>query len=230
MGVCSFEVEIDAKDSLSAIKEATQSLMCDYAVVRAPIGRLDINELLMREGFYYAETMITLSYDLRPVEIPPQKRKINDALALELMSNDEFFYMLSRVKEGLFKTDRISLDPYFTSEQAASRYYYWLQYERKCGNKFYKLTYEGRYVGFQELRQLSQAEYRESFLCVFPEYAGRGFAMGFTTQTAKHLNAKGAQTLYTNVSSNNPVSLQSHLRYGYRVYSYSNTFIKHWVT
>lgn len=227
MGVRSYEVHISGEESLIDIENELSSICCDYIVARVPVGRLDLYELLMRNEFYFAEMMIMLERDISDVYVPERKRLINEKLALEKMNDNEFTYMLGRVKEGIYTTDRISLDRHFTKEQSANRYYYWLQDERGRGNEFYKLTFDGVYVGYLDLAKLSKDMYQDEFTGIFPEYVGKGYAMGFTTKLIDIMRMKQAKKVYGEISSNNIVSLQSRMRYGYQVSSYFYVFVRH---
>lgn len=228
LGVTAYEVKLDGDELIDEIIDKLSKIKCDYTVVRTPAGRLDFYEALTKVGFSYAETMFKLVRNVNEkVIVPSHKETVNEALKLAPMNDEEFLLMLEEVKNGLYKTDRISLDPHFTSSQAANRYYCWLQDERKNGNEFLKLTYEGKFIGYLDLKALPNNEYEIQFTGIFPQYAGKGYAIGFTTKLMEILSERNATKTYIEISSNNIQSLRAMMNHGYGISSYFYVFVRH---
>ena len=52
------------------------------------------------------------------------------------------------IREGMFTTDLVALDPYFSLEQVAIRYIGWMDDELSWGSQFYEYTYKDDPIGF----------------------------------------------------------------------------------
>lgn len=227
IGESVIECSIEHGDSIEELKARLDKIDASYQVVKIPVGEFEYSTILSKYGFSYIETMVTLVRDMRPVEIAEKRKLLNDKMYFEKMDEKSFKKMIEAVSNGLYHTDRISLDPYFSKEQASNRYRNWLKSEWDNKNEFYKLMSGDDYVGYLDLKCITDKAYQDVLTGIFPEYQGKGFAMGFTTKLVDMLRDRGAEKVYGDISTNNMPSLQSRLRYGYLIDNMSYVFVKH---
>lgn len=227
IGETTVEVIIEEADNISEIEESIQSIIADYQVAKVPVNSFEYYNLLQKMGFTFVETMVTCVRDMRPVVIPSNREELNKRLRLKEMDEREFDKMQHAVANGLYYTDRLSIDPHFSMAQSSNRYMNWLKQEWENGNEFYCLMDDDKYVGYLDLKKNDEKSYTDMMTGIFPEYRGNGYAMGFTSKLIDMLRERGAEKVYGDISTNNMPSLQSRLRYGYNIDHMNYIFVKH---
>lgn len=227
LGLTTTEIIVENDDLPGEIEDILNGLKSEYHVVKVPVGFFEQCIIMSKLGYTFIEGMVDLVRDMDEVVVPYFKTDINNRLRLEKMDDASFEYMLKRVSNGLYDKDRISLDPFFSESQSSNRYHNWLIQEWNAGNEFYKLMYEDDYIGYLDLKQIDKSTYRDVMTGIFPEYRGKGYAMGFTTKLIDLLRRRGAEEVYGAISTNNTSSLQSRMRYGYIVDTITYIFVKH---
>ncbi len=78
MGVKTNEIIIDGSESLDEIKSSLSEIKADYIVVKTPVGRMDINQLLSNLGFSFMETMLQIEH--RTDNIIYHSQRLKDAV------------------------------------------------------------------------------------------------------------------------------------------------------
>lgn len=226
MGVETAEIKIEMGDSVSECRQNLATVNASYQVVKLPSGMIEMQRMLQDEGFYYMETLVKLKHDLKECPLNSvQKRLIQDASYKE-MDDADLEYMFQKIDEGLFTTDRIILDPYFTEKQAHDRYKGWLRDELSRTGKAYKLIYKEDVVGFCVHRVEDKASYG-ILGGMYPEYlqAGLGFLSLYGSIMIER--DRKARCLIADVSTNNMASLRNEVAIGFRVMDVANVFVKH---
>ena len=92
-------------------------------------------------------------------------------------------FLYGAIRDGLFGTDRVSLDPHFTAEQSSNRYVYWIRDELDRGAKACKLVYRDSVVGFFTLKQRGPEEWFAFLGGLYPDFLTSRF--GFVTYCLK---------------------------------------------
>lgn len=70
------------------------------------------------------------------------------------MDTNDLDVLLNEIRDGMFRTDRVCLDPHFSPVQAANRYEGWISDELDRGSQTYKLTYKDSSIGFFTFKDL----------------------------------------------------------------------------
>lgn len=227
LGVTATEVVVDVDDSVNEVVEGLQSLTTEYVVVKLPICRVDVSFALSKLGFTFIETMNHLIHHMNLMPLDSRKKEIYTNTEFLPMMKIDIDNMYTKIKEGLFKTDRISLDPYFTTQQSANRYIGWISDELKQGSEIYKFVYNGENYGYVGFKKISETEYQDFIYGIYPRFQGKGLAFNMTYKLVNELKTRGITAIHVYISSNNTSSLQSRIRHGYVFNSFTYIFIKH---
>ena len=135
---------------------------------------------------------------------------------------------MQRVEEGLFRTDRISLDPAFTPRQAAHRYACWLVDIAQQGGTVYEArTAAGEAAGFAALQGAAPGERHLTLYGVYPAFQGRGAGTALLRAAARGTFAAGFAVLTTVVVSSNPASLRALQRAGFVQTGMQYVYVRH---
>jgi hypothetical protein len=227
LGVDVYEVKVESSDTVKTLSKKSHLFESDYTVIKVPVAMTDVSFYLQAQGYLFIET-ITSCY--HPGQLPVisilQKRMINSICCLK-MNSKEYEYMASEIRGGMFRDDRVSLDPNFTEEQSNKRYLGWVSDELERKSQFYVLTYRDKSVGFFILRNKEPGVCFASLGGIYPSFQRYGF--GFTLnyyqiyESIKHKVRK----IESSFSSNNRGASSIHLLIGYILKEQYYVFVKH---
>ncbi len=227
LGVDTQEVTVEEQDSVETVKKTLNSLTAEYQVVKAPCGKIKIMWAIEDSGFHYMETSIRVVYDLNRLEIPPQYKRINDAVDYAIMNEEDVEEMFEQIQKGMFFTDRVALDPFFSVAHASNRYCGWLQDEIKKGTKLYKYIYKGKSIGFFSLKQINEKTYYPFLAGIYPEYKNSPLGSVYLFKPLVEAKKQGGRFVSTYISTNNSQAVRMHADYGFLFKETQNVYVKH---
>lgn len=227
LGVSTQEVEISEQDKLEDIESAINRLNADYQVVKVCTGRMDVNALLAEHGFYFAETAIRVSHNLKLFTCSNLISRVSKDLNFVPMTASGLEIMREQIKKGMFYTDRISLDSEFSKKLSARRYIYWIEDELKVGSQIYTYEYRGQSVGFCLLKECRKHYYYSVLSGVYNLGIRMPFGSAFAYKQLEVLKQMGAEGVYSYISINNPSIVRVHAQYGYVFADIRYVFVRH---
>lgn len=199
-----------------------------YQVAHIPVGKVDVLNKLLANGFQFSEAKIELTADLRNLSLPYIFKRFSEGFAYHAADSAEMDKIYQAMKDGMFSTDKVALDPFFTAKIAGQRYTYWTIDEIDAGRALgYMVTRNQENIGFFILKKAGRF-LGDSFLAgLFEKEKNSG--LGFSVLYYPMVEAKrmGLKKMITGVSSNNTASLNMHLALGYQIKSMDYTLIKH---
>lgn len=229
LGVSAAEIIIQSEDNVREASEMFDQLnkQYEYVVIKLPVCRVDISFALAKMGFTYVETMVHLTHNMGLEPLDYRKQNSYNHMDFLPMSDKDMDEMYAEIRKGLFRTDRVSLDPFFTQQQVANRYVGWMSDELKCGSEVYKLVYFGENAGFVGFKKVGDTEYQDFLNGIYSDFQGKGLAFNLTYKLIKELQLRKASALHIDISSNNSVSLQARLRHGFEIDTFTYVYVKH---
>lgn len=215
LGRKAFEVELDRRDCRQIDKILAEFGDSRYAgayvTVKLPAGDLTGVHALESAGFRFLETQLSIRFDLLRYSTPPGIQSLLSPVSIREIPHDPAAWreIADRVTPDLFATDRISLDPLFGPEVGCRRYRNWLLdlAERDDAHLFVfgAPDYSDVWYGFTLDRFDEATGVLHGILGgVFPDCDKPG--IGFSIYDASFRNdvCRGARTLVSAISSNNP--------------------------
>ena len=227
LGVLCQEAEIEAEDLLETIKNEIKKIDATYVVVKAPVARPEIYSCLMEHGFSFIEASIRVSYKLKELVCPKLIKRLSDEITYREMNNDEISIMKQQIGQGMFKTDRVSLDPMFSKEQAARRYVFWMLDEKKRGSKLLNYIYKDQPVGFSCMKEVKPKVFYPVLGGVYLLEKTLPIGGAIIYKQLEIAKEMGGIELFTYISSNNPAVMRSYSQLGYTFDEVKYVFIKH---
>lgn len=199
LGVSCYEILFDSQDALEEIKDLWGKFEeREYLVFKIPTKRVDIVDFLQCKGCKFIEVAMVFEADLRHWTLPEKLKPICEKCTYAPMNEDELAVVFEEIAKGIFKTDRVYLDPYFTHEQAAQRYINWSKDALKNGSIPYKLMYQDEIIGFS-LGELGG---------VYSQFEGTGMGLCVQFLAIKRAMDNGEKFCRGNYSSNNTEMLK----------------------
>lgn len=227
LGVRAVELTFGLGETLSKDSALEDILLpYEYAVAKVPAGNTQISACMQNLGFSFMECSICFKHALDRIGNEQTKRlsaRVNHSLAV----GEEVDYILQRVSEGLFDTDRIYLDPYFTHAQAAQRYVFWLKDEISRGAELYNVSFDGEKVGFFAHKESSPGVSYPFLIGLYPEFRGHHLGGSLIVESLLESKNQGCTSSATIVSSNNVPVIKCHEAVGSGIANIYYVFIKH---
>ena len=225
IGVSCEEVLVEESDNEEVLREIS-SLKSSYQIVKLPPSKSQLILPLQQLGFDFIELIYWCSHNLSlPVLDGPLARMAKEFQVAEA-DQAALNCIKYNIKNGMFFTDRVAIDPQFGMRHSANRYSGWLDDLLKVGGRAFVLKYKNNTVGFYVIKQ-------DGLCCdaliggVFADYARSGFGFMlnyFEIITAAELGAKELRGVF---SSNNGPIFGINFRLGYRLVPKFYVFVKH---
>ena len=152
LGVDTIEIEIEDADCITEgfdLKNKIVNLIdkdkYQYYVLKFDAGNLNMYKLANELGFSFAEMQFDFAI-FKNIFANEDYSKIKrfNTLSVEEYSDEEHFdYVISKINDSMFYSDRISLDPYFGVKTANLRYLNWVKDLKKNRDYSISLFYNG---------------------------------------------------------------------------------------
>ena len=135
--------------------------------------------------------------------------------------------MRKQIRGGMFKTDRVILDPFFTPEQAANRYVMWMNDELERGSQLFSYKYKEQPVGFSCMKNIREGVYYPVLGGVYITDKPLPIGSAIVYKQLEIAQSLGGKELYTFISSNNLAVVKTYSQLGYTFEDIKYVFVKH---
>lgn len=218
LGVTCYEIEFSNDDTISDIERHCDKFFeRQYVVLKVPNSRADISAYVQCLGAKYIESLITFQCDLRTWKLPDSLKDLCALSSYAPMNDDDIEVMFDEIRKGIFQTDRVYLDPYFTKEQAVQRYINWSKDMLNKGHIPCKVVYLGETVGF----------FNDALSGVYSKFTGTGMGLFVQYACIDVVRYLGQTKSYAVVSSNNPSVINLNIKLGRQIKSTNYIFVMH---
>lgn len=225
LGVTSKEVIIDMKDNIDDVENGLSAINDQYIVVKIPASKFEIMNLVQDMGYRFVEEIISVEHDLHEVKRNRILQRLYDSLDYREMNEDDINTLYDEINKGMFDSDRISNDPYFSPELSARRYRNWVASMLKSGAIPYVMSYKGEPAGFIILTTKDRIVYHSVLGGGYEKFRKTG--LGIVQKEQEIVKFLGGKLVTTNVSSNNVNQCKALLANGYTVTNINHVFVKH---
>lgn len=225
LGVDSIEMEVEDKDTYEEVKKILSEVKSQYLAIKVPSIRTDITWLVSECGYTFVEDMMFFEHNLQPIERTPLQQRLYDAVKVEPMQDEDYKLLFEEIDKGSFSFDRISNDPFFTQEQAITRFHNWLNDEKERGAEFLKGVMKGEMIGFFTIREIEDGIYTSALGGTFMKWRKGG--LGTNVQTPEEVKKRGGKKLVLGVSTNNMIQIRALIQNGFSPVKTNHVFVKH---
>ena len=227
LGVSTKEIEVEESDSIDELRDTVYNIDSEYTVVKISTARVDCYRILSECGFYFVESLIKVSHGLKDLSCSGLIMRMSDQLEFCEMCEDEILLMGDQIRGGMFQTDRVSLDPFFNSIQAANRYVMWMSDERERGSRLYNYKYKGQPIGFSCFKESKPMVFYPVLGGVYNYGKSLPFGTAIIYKQLEIAKELGGKELYTFISSNNQAVVRTYSQLGYSFDEMRYVFVKH---
>lgn len=228
LGVSTYEIKIEHGDTPEDVSRKYSELTeKQYMVVKIPSNCHWAIPFFQSKGYSFIEAAVTTKHDMKNCPIPPGMKRIFDRCSYSEMTEDDIAVMYSEIDKGIFKTDRIYLDPFFPKGTSARRYKYWIAdliSQRKCP---YKVTYNNETIGFFLNKEIQPGVYDGILYGLYSNYEGTGFGVCVQYAGFVYCIDNGAKKSFGHVSASNIEVFRAVDLLGCKIDYVEYVFIKH---
>ena len=221
------EIEVEESDTWEDLKSTIGILHYEYLVVKIPPTRTDLMFRVNNLGLVFVELITKAHFSgIQPELASLQNRMINSLEWGEItLKNKERLFM--EISLGLFKTDRVAIDPSLGTAQSSSRYLGWIADELDSGAVIYEVTKNKELIGFFLMRKIDSHSSEAILAGLLEKYqnSGLGFVLNyFEIELSKKI---GSTSLYSTFSIINRGATAVHMSMGYIVDHQHYVYVKH---
>lgn len=228
LGVSCKEIIIEDKDKTESLRELKQMQnSTEYLVIKAPPNRIDIYAILSTLGFSFIESSINLIIDVKNARLSQIEERINNSISYQEVSESGLGVIYNEIKNGIFNTDRIAVDSFFTAHQASNRYINWIKDEVKKGANVYEMVLGDKNIGFTAFKSTGDRTYYAFLGGLYKDYLSSGLGFIVIRKPIEEAIKRGGGIFDSYVSSNNLSMLNIHINQGFKINQISNVFIWH---
>lgn len=225
IGVTTAEIVIDINDAVDEVSKTVSGIDKQYVVCKVLSGRTDVTLMLQDIGFKYIEDQIEFEHDLHEIKRSRILQRLYDSLPFKLMDEEDIKVLYEEIDRGMFDSDRISLDPFFSKNLSANRYKNWIAAMIERGAYPYVMSYKGEPAGFVILTTEDGVIYHSVLGGGYEKFRGTG--LGIVNREMEITKNLGGKKLLTSVSSNNANQLKVLVSNGYVPRKVEHVLIKH---
>jgi len=228
LGIPCLEIVFDDDDAELSLPALAQLLDgYSYIAAKVPVDKHRIMQALQEGGFTFVECSINMWHDL--ISIGNERtEEMSLRMSHELVTDcKDTSYILQRVSDGLFTSDRIYLDPRFTHELASKRYVSWLLDEMQRGACLFDVLFDGEKAGFFSYKEPEEGVSYPFLIGLYPEFRGKGLGASLIVESLLASRQRGCHLSSTYVSSNNIPVIKAHEAIGSRINNMHYVFVKH---
>ena len=131
------------------------------------------------------------------------------------------------IRSGVFKSDRVSVDPAFTLAQSGARYANWLAQMLAKGGKLYEVLQKDRPIGFFVITRVDKRTVDPVLMGLYDEARDRGMGALLHKKTLDTCFTWPCDRLTSTIVSNNAKVLRVYVNAGATIADTEYTYVKH---
>lgn len=231
LGVDAYEVLLEDGDSIDSFASAEQALWvdgADYIVVKTPVNNAAILFGLPKHGYAFVETVFHVAIRREEYQIPSAIARFDRGLSVLLRTQEadrQRVYAL--IRSGVFKSDRISIDPAFTTAQSGNRYANWLSQMLDQGGQLYEVLHGPKPIGFFVIERVDAQTVDPVLMGLYDEQNDRGMGALLHKKTLDTCFAQDCARLTSTIVSNNAKVLRVYVNAGATIADTQYVYVKH---
>jgi len=231
LGVKAFEIVITSENSFEdfvAVEKEILAKNAEYIVVKIPVNLSEYIWGLSNIGYTFIETAFFISLHKDKYIVPAFVARLDRSVDAKLVNKaDAVEKVLVRIKDNVFNTDRISMDPYFTDEQGANRYLCWSRDMINNGAELYNVAIKDKDIGFFIVKRIDKKTAYAVLTGLYPEYRRTGLGVLLLKKCLDTIWDLGFIKIETSVASNNLDIIKIDQAFGFGIDNVDYVYVKH---
>lgn len=231
IGVDAYETTLDERDTPESYAEAEAHMLdagAAYLVVKTPVNCPALLFGLPRLGYTMVETVFHVAIRREEYHMPAAIARFDRGLTVaERMDEADRARVYALIRGGVFKSDRVSIDPAFTLAQSGNRYANWLRQMLERGGRLYEVMKGDAPIGFFVIARVDEATVDPVLMGLYDEENDRGMGALLHKKTLDTCFTLDCARLTSTIVSNNAKVLRVYVNAGATIADTQYTYVKH---
>ena len=227
LGISCSEITADTGDTVKGMLEALALLTSQYQVIKLPVSRYDLMRVVEQHGFSFIEGSMNVVHNLKNIDRSGIQKRLNDSVCYEEMDEFDISRLYAELQKGVFITDRIYLDTFFSKEQAAQRYVYWLEDEVSRGAQLYKVSFKNQSMGFFVFKETNNGGCYPFLAGLYESAKIPGIGNVLLYKIIEEASLRSLKFISSRISTNNLPVVKVHISEGFAITNINYVYIKH---
>lgn len=231
LGTETYETLLDAEDTVDAYALAEQDLLAkgaQYLVVKTPVDCPALLFGLPTLGYTNVETVFHVAIRRDDYHMPAAIARFDRGLTVVQRTDEaDQARVYALIRTGIFRSDRVSVDPAFTAAQSGNRYANWLAQMIRQGAKLYEVLSSDKPIGFFVIARVDEQTVDPVLMALYDEQNDRGMGALLHKKTLDTCFAQDCTRLTSTIVSNNAKVLRVYVNAGATIADTQYTYVKH---
>ena len=231
LGVDAYETTFGEFDSPDVYADRERELIAQgaqYLVVKTPVNCPRLLFGLPRLGYAMVETVFHVSIRREDYHMPAALTRLDRGLAVcQRTDPRDFRRVYALIRSGVFRSDRVSIDPAFTLAQSGNRYANWLAQMLTGGGRLYEVMRGDAPLGFFVIARVDEKTVDPVLMGLYDEEHDRGMGALLHKKTLDTCFTLDCERLSSTIVSNNAKVLRVYVNAGATIWDTQYTYVKH---
>ena len=231
LGIDAYETTLTQTDTTADYAQAETALLeagAQYLVVKTPVNYPELLFGLPKLGYSFVETVFHVAIRRDEYAMPALIARFDRGFTvMERTQPADLERVFSLIRAGVFKSDRVSIDPAFTLAQAGNRYANWLKQMLSRGCRLYEVLQGEKPIGFFVIARVDEQTVDPVLMGLYDEQNDRGMGALLHKKTLDTCFTLPCARLTSTIVSNNAKVLRVYVNAGATIADTLYTYVKH---
>lgn len=231
LGVDAYETTLGEHDTTAGYAAQEPRLLAagaEYLVVKTPVDCPEFLFGLPKIGYTWVETVFHVMIRRAEYAMPRDIARFDRGLTVvERTADEDRERVYALIRSGVFKSDRVSIDPAFTRAQSGNRYANWLAQMLNAGCKLYEVLQGAKAIGFFVIRRVDERTVDPVLMGMYDEANDRGMGALLHKKTLDTCFEQDCERLTSTIVSNNAKVLRVYVNAGATITDTLYTYVRH---
>jgi hypothetical protein len=231
LGLDTYELLLEPGDTLEILAQKERRCIekgARYLVVKTPVNCPQLLFGLPSLGYTFVETVFHVAIKRKDYAMPATIARFDRGLTvMERTSPGDRERIDSLIRAGIFTSDRVSIDPFFSQAQSGNRFANWVDRMISSGGRLYEVLQGERPFGFFAVSRVNQDTVDPVLMGLYDEAHDRGMGALLHKKTLDTCFTWDCKQLSSTIVSNNWKVLRVYLNAGATVSDTLYTYVKH---
>ncbi|MBE5802308.1 MAG: hypothetical protein E7319_08485 [Clostridiales bacterium] len=231
LGVNAYEImlsEQDTPEMIAAEEARLREEGAEYIVLKTPVNCPQLLFGLGGLGYTYVETVFRVEIRRSDYHMPEGIARFDRGLSVVHRKEPaEWQPVFDLIRTGIFRSDRVSIDPAFSRELGGNRYANWLKTMLENGGFLYEVLSGEKAIGFFVITRKDENTVDPVLMAMYDEQNDRGMGALLHKKTLDTCFTHECKRLTSTIVSNNAKVLRVYVNAGATIADTLYTYVKH---
>lgn len=231
LGVNAYEIMLSEQDTPEMIAAEEARLVAkgaEYIVLKTPVNCPQLLFGLPALGYTYVETVFRVEIRRDDYHMPEGIVRFDRGLSVVHRKDPaDWQPVFDLIRSGIFRSDRVSIDPAFSREMGGNRYANWLLQMLEKGGFLYEVLKGDKPIGFFVITRKDENTVDPVLMAMYDEQNDRGLGALLHKKTLDTCFTHECRRLTSTIVSNNAKVLRVYVNAGATITDTLYTYVKH---